>query len=197
MRTGCACETSRNDTACNHHPRKTNHTAGDHSACGHHSTGSNYPAGIRPITPPKVSYAATTYTNDEYGFIYVYPSAMVSAPPKAKYNILEAAEAMGVPTIGVSILDTAKIEAQTEESLKSAGGSDIKTVSTMDVTLADGKTKGKLTELHWKSSGYDITTLSIAVDRPGGKTVSVSYTSLKDMIDLKAAKEVVNTLTFK
>ena len=69
-------------------------------------------------------------------------------------------------------------------------------MSTTDVTLADGKTKGKLTELAWKSSGYDITTLSIAVDR-SGKTISVSYTSLKDMIDAKIAKEVINTLTFK
>jgi len=122
---------------------------------------------------------------------------MVEAAPKAKYNILEAAEAMGVPAISLSILDTEKLDAQTEESLTSAGGSDIKTVSTEDITLADGKTKGTLTELLWKSSGYDITTLSIAVDRPGGKTVSVAYTSLKDMIDAKAGSEVINTLTFK
>jgi hypothetical protein len=149
------------------------------------------------VTPPKTSYTATTYTNDQYGFIFLYPSSMTAATPKAKYNILEAAEPMAVPAIGASILDTAKVADETTESLTSAGGSDIKTVSTADVMLADGKTKATLTELAWKSSGYDISTFSISVDRPGGKTISVSYTSLKDMIDVKAAKEVINTLTFK
>jgi hypothetical protein len=122
---------------------------------------------------------------------------MVSAAPKAKYNVFEAADAMGVPAVGASVLDTAKVADETTESLTSAGGSDVKTVSTADAMLADGKTKATLTELAWKSSGYDISTFSMAVDRPGGKTVSVSYTSLKDMIDPKVAKEVVSTLVFK
>lgn len=122
---------------------------------------------------------------------------MVSAAPKAKYNVFEAADAMQVPAVGASVLDTAKVDDETAESLTSAGGSDVKTVSTTDAMLADGKTKAKFTELAWKSSGYDITTFSMAVDRPGGKTISVSYTSLKDMIDPKVAKEVVSTLVFK
>jgi hypothetical protein len=122
---------------------------------------------------------------------------MSSSKPTAKYQVFTAADAMQVPAVGVSILDTAKVADETTESLTSAGGSDIKTVSTTDAMLADGKTKASLTELAWKSSGYDITTFSISVDRAGGKTVSVSYTSLKDMIDPKVAKEVVNTLVFK
>ena len=104
---------------------------------------------------------------------------------------------MGVPSVSASVLDTAKAEAQTEEALKSVGGSDIKTVSTDDAMLADGKTKAKFTKMSWKSSGYDITTYSIFVDMPGGKTVSVSCSSLTDMIDAEIAKEVVFTLTFK
>jgi len=148
-------------------------------------------------TPPKTSYTASTYTNDQYSFLFLYPGSMISSTPKAKYNVFEAADAMGVPSVSAGVLDTANLEAQTEEALKSVGGSDIKTVSTDDAILADGKTKAKLTKLAWKSSGYDITTYSMAVDRPGGKTVSVSCSSLTDMIDAKIAKEVVSTLTFK
>jgi len=122
---------------------------------------------------------------------------MSSSTPKAKYDVFEAADAMGVPSVSASVLDTAKAEAQTEEALKSVGGSDIKTVSTDDAMLADGKTKAKFTKMSWKSSGYDITTYSIFVDMPGGKTVSVSCSSLTDMIDAEIAKEVVFTLTFK
>lgn len=121
---------------------------------------------------------------------------MVSAAPKAKYNVFEAADAMQVPAVSASVLDTAKVEAQTEESLKSTGGSDIKTVSSEPVTLADGKTKGTFTQLTWKSTGYNITTYSLAVEK-GDKTISVAYTSLTDMIDAKMAREVVSTITLK
>lgn len=165
------------------------------------------PTTLPPTTPPappaaspaiKTSYEAKTYTNDKYGFSFQYPAAMTAAPePKAKYGVFEAAEPMAVPAVSASVLDTDKVEAQSEESLKSVGGSDIKTVSTTDITLADGKTKAKLTELAWKSSGYDITTWSVAVDKGDGKTVSVSYTSLKDMIDTKVAQECVKTLVIK
>jgi len=122
---------------------------------------------------------------------------MTSSKPKATYNLLEAADAMGVPTVSASVLDTAKSEDQTKESLTSVGGTDVKTVSTDNVTLADGKTKSKLTVISWKSSGYDITTYSMSVDLASGKTISVAYTSLKDMIDPVLAKEVVNTLVLK
>ncbi len=64
------------------------------------------------------------------------------------------------------------------------------------MTLADGKTQGTLTILSWKSSGYAITTYSLSTEK-GDKTLSVSYTSLTDMIDAKIAKEVVSTLTLK
>ena len=121
---------------------------------------------------------------------------MISTKPKAKYAVFEAADAMQVPAVGSSVLDTAKADAQTKEALESVGGSDIKTVSTDNVTLVDGKTKGTYTILSWKSSGYNISTYSLSVEK-GDKTVSVAYTSLTDMIDAKIAKEVVNTLTIK
>ena len=121
---------------------------------------------------------------------------MVSAAPKAKYNVFEAADAMQVPAVGASVLDTAKVEAQTQESLESAGGSAVKTESSEPATLADGKTKGTFSRLSWKSSGYSVTTYSLAAEK-GTKTISVSYTSLTDMIDAKIAKEVVYTLTLK
>jgi hypothetical protein len=154
------------------------------------------PPPAAPAAPIKTSYDAKAYTNDQYGFSFLYPSTMVSATPKAKYNVFEAADPMQVPAVGASVLDTAKVEAQTEESLKSTGGSNIKTVSSEPMTLADGKTKGTFTQLTWKSSGYDITTYSAAAEK-GDKTISVSYTSLTDMIDAKIAKEVVFTLTVK
>ncbi|MBN1376050.1 MAG: hypothetical protein JXA01_07840, partial [Dehalococcoidia bacterium] len=146
----------------------------------------------------KTSYAAKTYTNDEYGFSFQYPSSMTAAAsPAAKYGVFEAAEPMAVPAVSASVLDTTDVDAQTEESLTSVGGANVEVVGTEDVMLADGKTKAVLTQLAWKSSGYDITTYSVSVERPGGKTISVSYTSLKDMIDTNVAKEVVNTLVIK
>jgi hypothetical protein len=154
------------------------------------------PPPAAPAAPIKTSYDAKAYTNDQYGFSFLYPSTMVSAPPKAKYNVFEAADAMQVPAVGASVLDTAKVEAQTEESLKSTGGSNIKTVSSEPMTLADGKTKGTFTQLTWKSTGYNITTYSFAVEK-GDKTISVGYTSLTDMIDAKIAKEVVSTMALK
>lgn len=155
-------------------------------------------APAKPATPPAATPppATKTYTNAEYGFSFNYPSSMIAAPPKAKYAVFEAADAMQVPAVGASVLDTAKVAEQTEESIKSSGGSDIKTVSTDPITMADGKTKGTFTILSWKSSGYNITTYSAAIEK-GDKTLSVSYTSLTDMIDAKIAKEVVLTLTLK
>ena len=147
-------------------------------------------------TPPKTSFEAKTYTNDKYGFIFLYPSSMNSNTPKGKYNVFEAADAMQVPAVGVGVMDADKVAEQSEENLTSVGGSDVKEVSSENVTLADGKIKGKFTILSWKSSGYNITTYSLSTDK-GGKTISATYTSLTDMIDAKAAKEVVYTLTFK
>ena len=150
-----------------------------------------------PAAPIKTTYAAKTYANDEYGFSFQYPSSMVAAAkPKAKYGLFEAADAMQVPAVSASALDTPKVEEQTKESLESVGGSDIKTVSSEPTTLLDGKTEATLTKLSWKSSGYNITTYSLATEK-GTKTISVSYTSLADMINEKIAKEVVYTLTLK
>lgn len=149
-----------------------------------------------PAAPIKTSYAAKTYTNDEYGFSFQYPSSMVVGKPTAKYSVFAAADAMQVPAVGASVLDTAKVAEQTEEGLKSVGGSDVKTVSDEPTTLADGKTKGSFSLLTWKSSGYNVSTYSVAFEK-GDKTISVSYTSLTDMIDAKVAKEVVYTLTPK
>jgi hypothetical protein len=155
------------------------------------------PPPAAPAAPIKTSYDAKAYTNEKYGFSFLYPSTMIAAAaPKAKYSVFEAAEAMQVPSVSASVLDTAKAAAQTEEALTGVGGSDIKTESSEPVTLADGKTKGTFTKLLWKSSGYNITTYSLAVEK-GDKTLSVSYSSLTDMIDAKIAKEVVNTLTLK
>jgi hypothetical protein len=121
---------------------------------------------------------------------------MISKTPKGKYNVFEAADAMQVPAVGIGVMDADKLENQSEENLTSVGGSDVKTVSSENVTLADGKTKGKFTILSWKSTGYNITTYSISTDKDS-KTISATYTSLTDMIDAKIAKEVVYTLTFK
>jgi hypothetical protein len=125
-----------------------------------------------------------------------YPSSMVVGPVQAKYGVFAAADAMQVPAVSASVLDTAKIAEQTEEGLKSVGGSDIKTVSEEPMTMADGKTKGGFSLLTWKSGGYGVSTYSATVEK-GAKTISVSYTSLTDMIDPKLAKEVVSTLTLK
>ena len=121
---------------------------------------------------------------------------MNSSQPKAKYSVFEAADAMQVPSVSASVLDTANAEAAVEEALTGLGGSDIKTVSSENVTLADGKTKGTYTIFSWKSSGYNISTYNLAVEK-GEKTISVAYSSLTDMIDAKIAKEVVYTLTLK
>jgi hypothetical protein len=153
-------------------------------------------APVAPAAPIKTSYDAKVYTNDQYGCSFLYPSTLISATPKAKYDIFSAADAMGVPAVGVSVLDTGKVAEQSNENLVGVGGSDMKEVSSENVTLADGKTKGLFTQLSWKSSGYSITTYSLAYEK-GDKTVSVSYTSLTDMIDAKLAKEVVYTLTLK
>lgn len=154
------------------------------------------PATTAPVI--KTSYEAKTYANDKYGFSFQYPASMtVAATPKGTYNVFEAADAMGVPGCNVGIYDTDKLDEQAVENTASTGGSDLKEVSTKEVTLADGKTKAKLQETACKSSGYDISIISMGVDMPGGKSMSVAYYSLKDMIDLKVAEEVVNTLVFK
>ena len=158
------------------------------------------PPPAAPATPPKTSYDAKTYTNDEYGFVFLYPSTMISAASnKAKYDVFEAADAMQVPTVAVAIYpatDAAELDMLSEENTKSVGGTDVKKVSTEEFTLADGKTKGDFVKYTWKSSGYSIDTYGLSVKK-GDKTIGVSYTSLSDMIDAKIAKEVVSTLTFK
>jgi hypothetical protein len=152
------------------------------------------------VAPIKTSYDAKAYTNAEYGFSFLYPSTMISTTPtKAKYDVFEAADAMQVPTVAVAVYsatDAAKLDMLSEENTKSVGGTDVKKVSTEEITLADGKTKGDFVKFTWKSGGYSIDTYGLSVKK-GDKTIGVSYTSLSDMIDAKIAKEVCFTLTFK
>lgn len=158
------------------------------------------PAATPPVaqttTPPgpKLSFTPTKYTNDEYGFYVLYPDTMQKAQPTSKGSVLDAADPATVPSIGVAV-DTGNVEENTIAALKALGGSKITRVSSDATTLADGKTKATLTKWTWEIGGYPIITLSLMVEK-GDKTIAFSYSNIDAMMDEKAGKEVLYTLTF-
>jgi hypothetical protein len=124
---------------------------------------------------------------------------VVAATNVGKYDIFEAADAMQVPVVSVAVYsdtDPAKVDMLIDENLKSAKATDVKKLSTEELTLADGKTKGDFAKWTWKSGAYGIVTYALGVKR-GDKTISVTYANLDSWIDAKIAKEVCCSLTFK
>jgi len=143
---------------------------------------------------PKLSFTPTKYTNDEYGFYVLYPDTMQKAQPTSKGSVLDAADPATVPSIGIGI-DTGNADENTVTALKALGGTKITKVSEDATTLADGKTKATLTKRSWEIGGYPIITLTLMVEK-GDKTIAFSYSNIDAMMDEKAGKEVLYTLTF-
>lgn len=112
----------------------------------------------------------------------------------SKGSVLDAADPATVPSIGVAI-DTGNVDENTKAALTALGGTKITKVSEDATTLADGKTKATLTKRTWEIGGYPIITLTLTVEK-GDKTIAFSYSNIDAMMDEKAAKEVLYTLTF-
>jgi serine/threonine protein kinase len=149
------------------------------------------------ITPPRVSFSAKTYVNNEYGIIFLYPESMISAAPTAKYNIFEAAGMTRRPAVAVSIFNTTdntELMTMGEDNLRSVGGLGLKTIDSVDTVLSDGKTKAKYLQYVWTFSAYNCITYSLAVER-GDKTIGVAYTDIDNLIDEETARKVLFTLT--
>ena len=80
-------------------------------------------------------------------------------------------------------------------ALTAIGGTKITTVSKGPTTLADGKTKATFTKRTWEIGGYPIITLTLRVEK-GDKTIAYNYSNIDGMMNEKAGKEVLYTLTF-
>ena len=143
----------------------------------------------------KLSFTPAKYTNDENGFYILYPDTMVKGKATSQWSVLDAADPATVPSIGVSVEDSGNVEQNTITVYKALGGTKIVKVSEDATTLADGKTKATLTKRTWEIGGYPIVTLTLTVEK-GNKTIAFSYSNIDGMMDEKAGKEVLYTVTF-
>jgi hypothetical protein len=149
---------------------------------------------VTEVMPPKVSFPSKTYTNDEYKFMVLYPDSWKTGELQ-KYHVFKAANTNNVG-VYIAIYDTANQWDQSVEQIATVGGSNLKEVSSADITLADGKTKGKIGVYTFSIAIYKLKSLSLNVER-GLKTVSVAYSAPESLFNESQAKEIVTTLTFK
>jgi hypothetical protein len=119
----------------------------------------------------------------------------VPAKASSQWSVFDAADPATVPSIGISVMDSANYDQAVEGVYKALGGVKIVKVSEEAVTLADGKTKALYSKRTWEIGGYPIVTLSLQVER-GNKIIGFSYSNIDSMMDEKAGKEVLYTLTF-
>lgn len=147
------------------------------------------------VIPPKVSFSAKTYTNSEYKFSFLYPDNWVQSTPIG-YNVFATASPAKSPGVYVAVYETAKLNDQIAEHLKLSGGSNSIAGDSQDITLADGKTKGKLSKSTFKIFQYNFVGLSLFIEK-GDKTIGVSYSNPQSNFNEEAAKEILSTVIFK
>ncbi|MCX6004714.1 MAG: hypothetical protein NT082_03485 [Chloroflexi bacterium] len=158
-------------------------------------------------TPPanvtqELSFTPLTYTNDQYSFLIQYPDNYKE--DKSKENDTTIFNAVGplagnrIPVLTVNIFDADKAADQGIDLLKSRSGSDIKITPLGEITLADGKTRGKISTVAWYNNDakFDMRGLSLGVIK-GNYQITVTITSIFVMYNEDKYMEILKTFELK
>jgi hypothetical protein len=161
---------------------------------------------VETVTPPaaqQLTYEAKTYTNSQYGFAIQYPKDWVERPEIAVGSIVAAFGVSGfVPGVSVSVLDAdAPLTAEWIAKANETEGNTKNKITSgpTETTLADG-TKASQYEGKFfaTSSGYDIVTFAVSVDKNGKRIRATVWTiDAFSPYDEALFSEIAHTLSVK
>jgi hypothetical protein len=153
-------------------------------------------------TPPTqqvggaLTFEAAEYVNTDYGFSVKYPKDWAQQTSTEPSTLFLAATAKRVPTISISVQDSATFAEALTATLMLAG-SDVKIVTERPTTLADG-TPATEAVVKWKAQGLGADTFALGVQKDGKWIiVAVTTASLLAKYDETLFSEIVHTLQFK
>ncbi|UCH51370.1 MAG: ABC transporter substrate-binding protein [Chloroflexota bacterium] len=156
-----------------------------------------------PAAAGATSFAAATYTNDEYGFSIQYPKDWVERPDLllSPYHINAFSVSAFLPGVTMMAYDAAEpVTADwIVKSMKDAGNANPKVKSDLkEVTLSDG-TKATQYELTYLSpTNYEVRAVVVDADKDGKRIRVVSWTvEAFEPFNEALQTEIANTLTFK
>jgi hypothetical protein len=160
--------------------------------------GLTLPACTATETPPAggaLSFEAAEYTNTEYGFSVKYPKDWQEIADAGSTTVFAAAASKRVPTISISILDSATFD-EALAALTTAG-SDVKIETKRSTTLADG-TPASEAVLKWKVQNLSAQTFALGVQKDSKWiVVGVTTVPLLAKYDEALFSEIAHTLQFK
>jgi hypothetical protein len=153
-------------------------------------------------TPPTqqaggaLSFEAAEYVNTDYGFSVKYPKEWQQQSSEEPTTLCLAAAAKRVPTLSISVQDSATF-AEALTATLTLEGSDIKIDTEQATTLADG-TPATEAVVKWKARGLSADTFALGVQKDG-KWIIVAVTTVPLLAKYNEAlfSEIVHTLQFK
>ena len=159
----------------------------------------------RNETPPpaensKLFFTPLTYSSDEYGFAIQYPDIYKEVKARETGGIFfYAAGPLGnqIPVLYLRKIDLQETDQQKIDNIKKSGGFDVTIKYLEDVTLADGKTRGKLYLYVW----YFMNTLPMRnlelVVTKGDYAIGATVMATEMMYNKKRYMDILNTFTLK
>jgi hypothetical protein len=154
-------------------------------------------------TPPagetgQLFFKPLTYTNEEYGFSIKYPDTYKEVKANEKGDVIfYAAGPLGnqIPVLLIRKVDLQETEQQKMENVKKVRGSDISVNYLKDVTLADGKTKGKTYLYVWSfMDNLPMRNLEIVVAK-GDYAIGASIMATEMMYNEKRYLDILRTFS--
>ena len=139
-----------------------------------------------------------TYTNADYGFRIKYPDNWVDIDVIHESQVFYATAPLGVPSIGISILESELTYWETEiDALESIDGSDFEVIYERTGKLADGTPITEI-EVRWVYMGYDVHSFCMGVQLDG-KWLSVVLTTIDSLVpyDEDFCREIAYSLEFE
>jgi hypothetical protein len=141
-----------------------------------------------------------TYTNDEYGFSIKYPDTYKEDKANEKGGILfYAAGPLGnkIPVLLIRKMDPMETEQQKSELVKKTYGFDSSVTFLEDVTLADGKTKGKIYLYIWSiADTLPMRNLELVVTK-ADYAIGTTIMATELMYNKKRYLDILKTFTLK
>jgi hypothetical protein len=143
-----------------------------------------------------LTFEAAEYVDTDYGFSVKYPKDWAQQTSTDPTTLFLAAASKRVPAISISVQDSATFAEALTATLALAG-SDIKIVTEMPATLADG-TPATEAVVNWKAQNLGATTFALGVQKDGKWIiVAVTTVSLLSKYNETLFSEIAHTLQFK
>ena len=160
-------------------------------------------SGVEPATsPPEISFAAKTYTNDKYDASFQYPEDWVEMPEYLNNPVRVAAFGVldFVPVVLFEVLDNPEPETADgiQAWLKARGNTNPKVLSAINhEILADGTPAYTYKVGYVSVTGYDVISYVLDADK-GNKRYRIAVCTVDDFVPYDEAlfSEIAHTLQF-